>query len=147
MLSCKKIGNVDRWFERVGFFSVLEALANRDTTILERIKWNSKPPFPPQSKDEATQKPKGAIFPTLIWGGGWGGGGCKCPIYFVQDCRFNWKMYDTSQVRLMDASYNRELSHVKNSIQALNFEVQFLFDKCTKLEQERLIKIMWINVF
>ena len=36
------------------------------TTILDRIKWNSKPthpnPPPPQIKDEAAQKPKRAIF-------------------------------------------------------------------------------------
>ena len=50
-------------------------------TILDRIKWNSKPPSP-QSKDEAAQKPKRAIFPSLIWGGG----GFAVPFYSVQDC-------------------------------------------------------------
>ena len=30
-------------------------------------------PIPPQIKDEAAQKPKRAIFPSLIWGGGGGG--------------------------------------------------------------------------
>lgn len=36
-------------------------------TVLERIKWNSKPPPPlPQIKDEAAQKPKRTIFPSLI---------------------------------------------------------------------------------
>ena len=52
--------------------------------ILDRIKWNSKPPTPlPQIKDEDAQKPKHAIFPALIWGGGGGGGGYKFPIHFV----------------------------------------------------------------
>ena len=46
------------------FPSILSKIA-----ILDRIKWNSKPPSP-QSKDEAAQKPKRAIFPSLIWGGG-----------------------------------------------------------------------------
>ena len=36
-----------------------------DTTILDRIKWNSKPPSL-QIKDEAARKPKWAIFPSLI---------------------------------------------------------------------------------
>ena len=39
--------------------------------------------------NEAAQKPKRAIFPTLISegiGGRGGGGGGKFPIYFVQDC-------------------------------------------------------------
>ena len=54
--------------------------------ILDRIKWNSKPPSPPpQIKDEAAQKPKRANFPSLIGGGG-EGGGYKFSIYFVQDC-------------------------------------------------------------
>ena len=39
-------------------------------------------PIPPQIKDEAAQKPKRAIFPSLIWGGG--GGGSRFSIYFVQ---------------------------------------------------------------
>ena len=40
--------------------------------ILDRIKWNSKPPSPPppQIKDEAAQKPKRANFPSLIGGEG-----------------------------------------------------------------------------
>ena len=38
-----------------------------DTTILDRIKWNSKPPSL-QIKDEAARKPKWAIFPSLILG-------------------------------------------------------------------------------
>ena len=41
-------------------------------------------PPPPQIKDEAAQKPKRAIFPFLIWGGG----GTKFSIYFVQDYSF-----------------------------------------------------------
>ena len=46
------------------------------TTILDRMKWKSKPtppPTPPKKvEDEAAQKPKRAIFPGLI--GGKGGG-------------------------------------------------------------------------
>ena len=38
------------------------------------IKWNSTPPTPLQIKDEAAYKPKRAIFPSLIWGKGGGGG-------------------------------------------------------------------------
>ena len=51
------------------------------TTILDREKWNSKPPSPPppKIKDEAAQKPKRAIFPILD-----SGGGKKFSIYFVQ---------------------------------------------------------------
>ena len=53
-------------------------------TILDKMKWNSKPPSPPplpQINDEAAQKSKRAIFPSLIWGGG-----SRFSIYFVQDC-------------------------------------------------------------
>ena len=75
-------------------------------TILDRIKWNSKPPSP-QIKDEAQRKGKRVIFPSLIFflGGGGGGrgeilqffffflggggdGGSKFSIFFVQDCSF-----------------------------------------------------------
>ena len=50
------------------------------TTVLDRIKWNSKPtaspPTPPKKvEDEAAQKPKCAIFLSLIGGGGGGGEG------------------------------------------------------------------------
>ena len=38
------------------------------TTILDRVKWNSKPPSP-QIKDEAALKPKRTIFLSLIQGG------------------------------------------------------------------------------
>ena len=51
-------------------------------TILDKIKWNNKPPSP-QIKDEAAQKPKRAIFPSLISEGK--RGKCKFPVYFVQD--------------------------------------------------------------
>ena len=43
-------------------------------TILDRIKWNSKLPSP-QIKDEAAQKPRRAISPSLIQRGGVGRGG------------------------------------------------------------------------
>ena len=60
----------------------------RNATVLDKIKWNSKPPSPPsppppQIKDEAARRAKRAIFPSLIWGGGaWS----RFSIYFVQDC-------------------------------------------------------------
>ena len=57
-------------------------------TILDRIKWNSKPPSP-QIKDEAPRKGKRVIFPSIFFfGGGGGEGGSKFSIYFVQDCSF-----------------------------------------------------------
>ena len=51
-------------------------------TILDRIKWNSKPPSP-QIKDEAALKPKRAIFPSLIFFSFWGGGGGGTNFPFV----------------------------------------------------------------
>ena len=56
--------------------------------ILDRIKWNSKPPSP-QIKDEAAQKPKRANFPSLI-GGGRGGRGIQifhlfCPRLWASE--------------------------------------------------------------
>lgn len=55
-------------------------------TILERMKWNSKPlytpPPSPQINDEAVQKLKRSIFPSLISGEGRGD---NFPIYFVQE--------------------------------------------------------------
>ena len=56
------------------------------TTILDRIEWNNK--TPPHPKDEAAQKPKRAIFPSLkfIGRGEGGGGGKKFSISFVLDC-------------------------------------------------------------
>ena len=52
--------------------------------VAQITKWNSKPPSP-QIKAEAAQKPKRAIFPSLIWGD-WGRR-YKFAIYFVQHCR------------------------------------------------------------
>ena len=40
--------------------------------------------IPPKSKMKAREGQKGAIFSSLIWGGG---GGSRFSIYFVQDCR------------------------------------------------------------
>ena len=54
-------------------------------TILDKIKWNSKPPSPPKSRMKPREGQKRAIFPSLIWGGG----GSRFSIYFVQDCRSN----------------------------------------------------------
>ena len=61
--------------------------------ILDRIKWNSKPPSPPptpQIKDEAAQKPKRANFPFLIGGEGTGGRGIQifhlfCPRLWASE--------------------------------------------------------------
>ena len=45
-------------------------------TILDKIKWNSKPPWSPPPQKKSRMKPregqKRAIFPSLIWGGGGG---------------------------------------------------------------------------
>ena len=40
-------------------------------------------PHPPTSRMKPCKGQKGAIFPSLIWGGG---GGSRLSIYFVQDC-------------------------------------------------------------
>ena len=50
------------------------------------------PPPPPQIKDEATQKPKRAIFPS-----GGRRGGSKCSIYFVQDCSLLGRRSDSGE--------------------------------------------------
>ena len=43
------------------------------TTILDKIKWNSKPPSPPlKSRMKPREGQKSAIFPSLIWGEGGG---------------------------------------------------------------------------
>ena len=52
---------------------------------LGQNKMENPNPHPLQIKDEEAQKPKRAIFPSLIWGWGWGWG-YKFSIYFVQDC-------------------------------------------------------------
>ena len=45
--------------------------AAKEPTILVRIERNSKPPTPPLIKDEAAQKPKRAIYVSLIAGEGY----------------------------------------------------------------------------
>ena len=45
---------------------------NKGATILDKIKWNSKPPYP-QIKDEAARRAKTRHFPILDLGGGEGG--------------------------------------------------------------------------
>ena len=50
------------------------------STILDKIKWNRKPPSP----HEAARRAKTRDFPILDLGGG--GGVSRFPIYFVQDC-------------------------------------------------------------
>ena len=60
----------------------LETLTYTRAPILDKIKWNSKPPSPPKSRMKAREGQKRAIFPSLIWGEG----GSRFSIYFVQDC-------------------------------------------------------------
>ena len=76
----------------LGFPFILSKIA-----ILDKIKWNSKPPsllkrddwgrvsHPPQIKDEAARRAKTGHFSILDLGGG-EGGGSRFSIYFVQDC-------------------------------------------------------------
>ena len=60
--------------------------AVQQTTILDKIKWNSKPPSPPKKiKDEAARRAKTRHFRILDLGGG-AGGRSRFSIYFVQDC-------------------------------------------------------------
>ena len=44
------------------------------------------PPPPLKSRMKPREGQKSAIFPSLIWGEGEGGGGSRFSIYFVQDC-------------------------------------------------------------
>ena len=63
-----------------GFASSHSVLVVPQTIILERIKWNIEPPSsppsrlppppPPPTQGRRPQKPKRAIFPSLIWGEG-----------------------------------------------------------------------------
>ena len=56
-------------------------------TILDRIKWNSKPPSPPNQGWSPREGQKTRHFPILDFGGGGGGeGGSRFSIYFAQDC-------------------------------------------------------------
>ena len=69
------------------------------TTILDKIKWNSKPPSPqikPQMKDEAVRRVKTRHFPILDLGGE--GGGSRFSIYFVQDCRLLYPVANLGHV-------------------------------------------------
>ena len=59
-----------------------ETSSLEEAAILDRIKWNSKPPFPP-NQGCSRAKAKTTHFPILDLGGG---EGYKFPIYFVQDC-------------------------------------------------------------
>ena len=58
-----------------------DSVGVESSTILNKIKWNSKPPTP-QIKDEAARRAKTRHFPILDLGGG----GSRFSIYFVQDC-------------------------------------------------------------
>ena len=65
------------FIDRYKFFSLTTLPKVILSTVLDRIKWNSKlthspPPLPRQIKDEAARNPKRAIFISKIWGGGWG---------------------------------------------------------------------------
>ena len=55
------------------------------TTILDKIKWNSKPPSP-LNQGWSHAKGKFAPFSHPWFGGGGGGGGTRFFIYFVQGC-------------------------------------------------------------
>ena len=56
---------------------------NKGATILDKIKWNSKPPSP---LNQGWSRAKGKNAPFFHpW---FGGGGSRFSIYFVQDCRF-----------------------------------------------------------
>ena len=55
-------------------------------TILDKIKWNSKPPSPP-NQGWSCVKGKNTPFSHLWFGGG---GGLRFSIYFVQDCGFKF---------------------------------------------------------
>ena len=59
-----------------------ETSSLEEAAILDRIKWDSKPPFPP-NQGCSRAKAKTPHFPILDLGGG---EGYKFPIYFVQDC-------------------------------------------------------------
>ena len=48
------------------------------TTLLDRIEWNNKPP--PHPKDEASQKPKRAIFPSMETIGIWNDSVLDCSL-------------------------------------------------------------------
>ena len=65
-----------------------------NSQILDKIKWNSKPPSPPpKSRMKPREGQKRAIFPSLIL---WGGGGSRFSIYFFQDCGFfkgSWSVW------------------------------------------------------
>ena len=68
------------------------------TTILDKIKWNSKPPSPqikPQMKDEAVRRVKTRHFPILDLGGR---GGSRFSIYFVQGCRLLYPVANLGHV-------------------------------------------------
>ena len=64
---------ISKWGSAAG---TLEPLRG---TILDKIKWNSKPPSPPpQIKDEGARRAKTHHFPILDLGGG--GGGLDFPV-------------------------------------------------------------------
>lgn len=65
--SCTQLISIDdKERKKEGFEFGHKRKTSTAPTILDRIKWNSKPPPPPPPiKDEAAQKPKRAIFPSL----------------------------------------------------------------------------------
>ena len=60
---------------------------NKGAIILDKIKWNSKPPSPP-NQGWSRAKGKNAPFSHPRLGGGGGRGVSRFSIYFVQDYRF-----------------------------------------------------------
>ena len=63
--------------------------------ILDKIKWNSKPPPPPQIKDEAARRAKTRHFPILELGGGGGGLGFAFILSKNVGCVSNGEDFDS----------------------------------------------------
>ena len=69
-------------------FRLLEVEAKCDDTgihtptILDSIKWNNYPPYPPKAMMKARRSKSAPFLASLKWGKGWS----RCSIYFVQDC-------------------------------------------------------------
>ena len=64
-------GRVDWWVRRPNVSGYSTPVG---ATILDKIKWNSKPPSTPQIKDEAARRAKTRHFPILDLGRRGGGG-------------------------------------------------------------------------
>ena len=84
---------------------------NKGATILDKIKWNSKRPSPP-NQGWSRAKGKNAPF-SHPW---FRGGGSRFSIYFVQDCRF---VYYCSFTR----NFCEDRSKISNSTARLIFNL------------------------